>query len=283
MASTKKGSDYMIEDTMKKIKEREKRWKYKIAVLSGKGGVGKTTVAVNLATALAKRGYSVGLLDADVHGPDISKMLGIENKNIMIEEKEIIPYFVDFGGKIPAIKVMTFGSLVEEEQPIVWRGPLITKAIWQLLRDVRWGDLDFFIVDFPPGTGDEILTIIQSINIDAAIVVTTPQNVALFDTRKAATMMKESGIPYIGIVENMSYLICPHCGKKIDIFGEGGGKRLAEEVGADFLGEIPIDLKAREMADKGISAILHEGGILADAIEGIAGAIVEQMKRVKKP
>ena len=276
--------------TLQKIKERikakESQWKYKVAVLSGKGGVGKSTVAVNLVTALAKRGFRVGLIDADVHGPDVGKMMGLEKVDVLAERTddgrfEMIPPETDFGGKTAPIKVMTLGFMVGEDQPIIWRGPLVTKAIWQLLGDVRWGELDFFVVDFPPGTGDEILTVVQSINLDAAVIVTTPQEVALLDTGKAVNFMKKMNVPYIAVIENMSYLICPHCGNEIDVFGKGGGKKLAEKEGVEFLGEIPIDLKAREASDAGIPIVLYGDTPAAKAFEEIAEKLVNRLKEMK--
>ncbi|AEH24061.1 Mrp/NBP35 family ATP-binding protein [Pyrococcus yayanosii] len=274
-----------VDPLVQRIKEKEKKWKYKVAVLSGKGGVGKSTVAVNLAAALAKMGYFVGVLDADVHGPNIAKMLGVEKTEVLAEKVderfEMIPPTADFMGQVTPIKVMSMGMLVGEDQPIIWRGPLVTKAIKQLLGDVKWGELDFMIIDFPPGTGDEILTVIQNISLDAAIIVTTPQEVALLDTGKAVNMMKQMEVPYIAVIENMSYLICPHCGNKIDIFGEGGGERLAQKEGVEFLGKVPIDLKAREASDLGIPIVLYGDTPAAKAFMTIAEKLVEKLKGLK--
>jgi ATP-binding protein involved in chromosome partitioning len=243
-------------------------------------------MAVNLAVALAKRGYRVGLMDADIHGPDVAKMLGIEKVDVLAERTEdgrfeMIPPETDFGGKTAPIRVMTLGFMVGEDQPVIWRGPLVTKAIWQLLGDTKWGELDFFVVDFPPGTGDEILTVVQSINLDAAIIVTTPQEVALLDTGKAVNFMKKMEVPYVAVIENMSYLICPHCGNKIDLFGEGGGKKLAEKEGVDFLGKIPVDLKAREASDAGIPIVLYGDSPAAKAIEEITEKLVRILEERK--
>ncbi|BAA30046.1 Mrp/NBP35 family ATP-binding protein [Pyrococcus horikoshii] len=269
-----------------RIKEKEKKWKYKIAVLSGKGGVGKSTVAVNLTAALAKMGYFVGILDADIHGPNVAKMLGVDKEEVYAEKFddghfEMIPPTTDFMGQVTPIKVMSMGMMVPEDQPVIWRGPLVTKAIKQLLGDVKWGSLDFMIIDFPPGTGDEILTVVQSIKLDAAIIVTTPQEVALLDTGKAVNMMKKMEVPYVAVVENMSYLICPHCGNKIDIFGEGGGEKLAQKEGVDFLGKIPIDLKAREASDLGIPIVLYEDTPAAKAFMELAEKLVNKLKEIK--
>lgn len=276
-----------VDPLTQRIKEKEKQWKYKVAVLSGKGGVGKSTVAVNLATALAKEGYFVGILDADVHGPNVAKMLGVEKAEILAEKFEdghfeMIPPMNDFLGQTTPIKVMSMGLMVPEDQPIIWRGSLVTKAIKQLLGDVKWGSLDFMIVDFPPGTGDQILTVTQTIQLDAAIIVTTPQEVALLDTGKAVNMMKQMNVPYIAVIENMSYLICPHCGNKIDLFGEGGGEKLAKKEGVDFLGKVPIDLKAREASDNGIPIVLYEDTPAAKAFMEIAKKLVTKLEELKK-
>ncbi|NJE48228.1 Mrp/NBP35 family ATP-binding protein [Thermococcus sp. 9N3] len=276
-----------LQSIKEKIKAKESRWRYKVAVLSGKGGVGKSTVAVNLATALAKKGFRVGLLDADIHGPDVAKMMGLENVEVLAERLEdgrfeMLPPETDFNGRTAPIKVMTMGFLVGEDQPVIWRGPLVTKAIWQLLGDVKWGELDFFVVDFPPGTGDEILTVVQSIELDAAVIVTTPQEVALLDTGKAVNFMKKMNVPYIAVIENMSYLICPYCGNEIDVFGRGGGKKLAEKEGVDFLGEIPIDLKTREASDAGIPIVLYGDTPAAKAFEEITEELVGRLKEMKE-
>ncbi|MCD6372375.1 MAG: Mrp/NBP35 family ATP-binding protein [Thermococcus sp.] len=267
-----------------RINEKQEKWKYKIAVLSGKGGVGKSTVAVNLAAALAKKGYYVGILDADIHGPNVAKMLGVDRADVLAEKLEdgrfeMLPPMNDFLGQTTPIKVMSMGFLVPEDQPIIWRGALVTKAIKQLLGDVKWGELDFMIIDFPPGTGDEILTVTQTLKLDAAIIVTTPQEVALLDTGKAVNMMKKMEVPYIAVVENMSYLICPHCGNEIDIFGKGGGRKLAEKEGVDFLGEIPIDLKAREASDAGIPIVLYEDTVAAKAFMEIVDRLLEKLEK----
>ncbi|HHI00199.1 MAG TPA: ATP-binding protein [Thermococcus litoralis] len=276
-----------VDPLTQRIKEKEKEWKYKVAVLSGKGGVGKSTVAVNLAAALAKQGYFVGILDADVHGPNVAKMLGVEKAEVLAEKFEdghfeMIPPTNDFLDQTTPIKVMSMGLMVPEDQPIIWRGALVTKAIKQLLGDVKWGSLDFMIVDFPPGTGDQILTVTQTIQLDAAIIVTTPQEVALLDTGKAVNMMKQMNVPYIGVIENMSYLVCPHCGNKIDLFGEGGGEKLAKKEEVDFLGKVPIDLKAREASDSGVPIVLYEDTPAAKAFMEIAQKLITKLEELKK-
>ena len=276
-----------VDPLTQRIKEKEKEWKYKVAVLSGKGGVGKSTVAVNLAAALAKQGYFVGILDADVHGPNVAKMLGVEKAEVLAEKFEdghfeMIPPTNDFLDQTTPIKVMSMGLMVPEDQPIIWRGALVTKAIKQLLGDVKWGSLDFMIVDFPPGTGDQILTVTQTIQLDAAIIVTTPQEVALLDTGKAVNMMKQMNVPYIGVIENMSYLVCPHCANKIDLFGEGGGEKLAKKEEVDFLGKVPIDLKAREASDSGVPIVLYEDTPAAKAFMEIAQKLITKLEELKE-
>ncbi len=275
-----------VADRRRRIREKEKRWRHKIAVLSGKGGVGKTTVAVNMAIALARKGYRVGLLDADIHGPDVAKMLGIDSPKLSAEKmedhSELIPPEVDLGYKITPMKVITLGFLVEEDQPIIWRGPVIMKAIWQLLGDVKWGELDFFIVDFPPGTGDEILTVVQSMDVDASIIITTPQEVSLLDCGKAINFMKKMKIPYIAVTENMSYLICPHCGSRIDLFGRGGGRRLAKKEGVDFLGEIPFDLNARELCDRGRPVVLDKDSLAGKALLEVVNKLERRCLRISE-
>lgn len=271
-----------IEARRKRIKEKERMWGYKIAILSGKGGVGKSTVSVNLAVALAKEGYRVGLLDADVHGPDVAKMMGIKDPKVSAEKvgdhSELIPPETDFGHRTAPIKVLTLGFFVEDDQPIIWRGPVIMKALWQFLGDVKWGKLDFFIVDLPPGTGDEILTVAQSISLDAAVIVTTPQEVALLDCGKAVNFMKKMKVPYISVIENMSYLICPYCGNKIYLFSEGGGRKLAEKEGVDFLGSIPFDLRIREASDEGTPIVLYENTPAAKAFIEISEKLKRKLK-----
>ena len=223
-----------------------------IAVASGKGGVGKTTVAVNLALALAKKGYSVGIMDADVYGPNVPTMMGIEGAVPRVtQNNKIIP--VEVGG----IKVISVGFFVEKDQPVIWRGPLVSKLIEQFLRDVIWAPLDILIVDLPPGTGDVQLSLVQKVPVDGGVVVTTPQELALQDARKATKMFEEVGVPVIGIIENMSYLICPHCGKRIDLFPHAGAKKAAQDMGTKYLGEIPFEPRAAEGSDAGKPVVLY--------------------------
>lgn len=222
--------------------------KNKIMVMSGKGGVGKSTVAANLAAQLALKGFKVGLLDSDIHGPSIPKMFGIEDTRPEVDEKGIVPVPVTEN-----LKVMSIALLLEDkDSPIIWRGPAKMAAIKQFLEDVSWGKLDYLIVDLPPGTGDEPLSIAQLIEkIDGAVVVTTPQDMALVSVRKSITFAHMLKVPVIGIVENMSGIICPHCDEKIDIFGKGGVEKAAKDFNVSVLAVLPIDPKIAEIEDSG--------------------------------
>lgn len=215
-----------------------------IAVASGKGGVGKSTVAVNLAVALSSSGARVGILDADVYGPNIPLMMGVK-EGAKVEDELIIPP-VAYG-----VKVASLGFFYNEETPVIWRGPLVAGAVRQLLTQVKWGELDYLICDLPPGTGDSSLTLAQTVPLGGVVIVTTPQEAALNIAAKALAMFKRLDVPIVGIVENMSYFVCPHCGEKTPIFASGGGRRIAAERGVDFLGEIPIGLAIREQSDEG--------------------------------
>ncbi len=241
-----------VSDQMKMVKKLS-TIKHKIVVMSGKGGVGKTTVAVNLAFALSHRTKkNVGILDADIHGPNVPKMLGMDGVRPDVVENQIIPIYMPLGDDY-GIKVMSMAFLIDPDAPVIWRGPLVSGAIEQFVRDVDWGELEYLIIDMPPGTGDEALTIAQKIpGIDGSIIVTTPQEVALLDSRKAVNFSKQLKLPVIGIVENMSGLICPYCGKKIYIFKEGGGEKAAEELEVPFLGKVPLEPKIVEDGDAGI-------------------------------
>ncbi len=229
------------------IVDRMARIKHKIIIASGKGGVGKSTISVNLARALQMKGLRVGVLDADITGPDIPKLLGIEDQKLMQGSEGIEP--ADANGIKAASMALILSS---RETPVVWRGPMKMAAIKQFIQDVNWGDLDFLIVDLPPGTSDEPLSVLQLIpDLAGAIIVTTPQEVSLLDSRKAVNMVKAMKLPVLGIVENMSGLKCPHCQETINIFGSGGGERMAEEMDAPFLGAIPIDPQVCAWGDSG--------------------------------
>ncbi|MEZ5667114.1 MAG: iron-sulfur cluster carrier protein ApbC [Alphaproteobacteria bacterium] len=216
-----------------------------IAVASGKGGVGKSTVAVNLAVALARDGHRIGLLDADVYGPSMPRMLNINDRPDSPDGKRLTPI------KKYNINIMSIGFLVNESTPMIWRGPMVMSALEQMLRDVEWGPLDLLVVDMPPGTGDAQLTLAQRTPLSGAVIVSTPQDVALADARKGINMFKRTEVPILGIIENMSTYVCPNCGHEAHLFGHGGAKREAEALGVPFLGEIPLHLTIREKSDAG--------------------------------
>jgi len=240
-----------------KIKKSLSNIKHKLVVLSGKGGVGKSTVSANLALSLSEKGYTVGVLDGDMHGPSIPKILGVEDKRPEPSEAGINPVFV-----LPKLKVMSMGFLLQDrDSPVIWRGPLKMAAIKQFIGDVNWGNLDYLIIDLPPGTGDEPLSIAQLIpDSDGAIVVTTPQEVALLSVRKSINFVKKMNMPVIGIIENMSGFKCPHCSKDIDIFKTGGGQKASMDFKVPFLGGIPIDPEIVNMGDSGEPFIIKNAG-----------------------
>lgn len=216
-----------------------------VAVASGKGGVGKSTTAVNLALGLSAQGLKVGLLDADIYGPSAPRMLGVSGRPNSRDGKTLDPM------QAYGIKCMSMGFLVAEDTPMIWRGPMVMSALEQMLRDVDWGELDILIVDMPPGTGDAQLTMAQRVPLAGAVIVSTPQDIALLDARKGLNMFRKVDVPVLGIVENMSYYECPSCGHRAEIFGHGGARREAERLGVDFLGELPLDLKIRATSDDG--------------------------------
>jgi Mrp family chromosome partitioning ATPase len=230
------------------IAKRMKRVKRKIAVLSGKGGVGKSTIAVNLAAALAWRGHQVGVLDADIHGPDVPKMLGVEGARVVGSKAGLIPVTGPLN-----IKVISMQFLLQTtDTPVIWRGPLKMRVISEFFANVVWGNLDYLIIDLPPGTGDESLTIMQVLSdLDGVIIVTTPQAVALLDARKAAHMCKQMRVPILGVIENMSGFPCPDCGTVTNLFGKGGGRNAAKELDLFFLGELPFDPRVMTLSDEG--------------------------------
>jgi ATP-binding protein involved in chromosome partitioning len=222
-----------------------------LAISSGKGGVGKSTVSANLAAALAAAGYRVGLMDADVYGPNIPRMFGAEGKPEVIQGK-IQPL------EAHGVKLMSLGFIVERDAPAIWRGPIIMKIIGQFLKDVAWGELDYFLVDLPPGTGDAQLSLAQTVTIHAAVIVTTPQEMAVGDSLRGAKMFERVGIRVLGIVENMSYYVCPHCGERSEVFLAGGGGRLAAELGIPLLGQVPLQAGMPDLADRGKPIVVAE-------------------------
>src|SRR5215831_789061 len=242
--------------------------RFKIAVASGKGGVGKSTVAANLALALERLGHSVGLMDSDIYGPSQQMMMGIDEKPFVNPSNQIVP-IERFG-----VKVMSLGFLMDVDQPVIWRGPMVMKAVEQFLQDVAWGTLDFLVIDLPPGTGDAQLTLTQKIHLSGAIIVTTPQDVSLIDARKGLAMFQKVNVPLLGIVENMSYYVCPSCGNREETFKHGGGKRTAELLRVPFLGEIPLDPKVALGGDAGQPIVAGDpAGEVTKAYLSIAEAI----------
>jgi ATP-binding protein involved in chromosome partitioning len=243
-----------------------------VAVGSGKGGVGKSTVSVNLAVALARDGASVGLLDADITGPNIPLMLGLEGQPGKSLDNKIVPL------SRHGVKAISIQFFVPQGQPIIWRGPLVGGAITQFLRDVDWGDLDYLVVDLPPGTSDAQLTLAQAVPISGAVLVTTPQEVSLLDVEKALAMFRRMSVPVLGIVENMTALVCPHCGESIELFGRGGGERFSREHGLEYLGGVPLDITVRQGGDVGVPALAQrEPGPAARALTDLARTIAARM------
>jgi len=257
------------------LKDRMGKIKHKILVLSGKGGVGKSTVATNLAVALSKAGKTVGLLDVDFHGPSIPTLLKLEGKPVYQSEEGLIP--VEFPS---GIKVMSVGFLLrEQDEAVIWRGPMKIGFLKQLLKDVIWGELDYLVIDFPPGTGDEPLSIAQMIpECDGAVIVTTPQNLSLNDVKKSINFCRRIKIPVLGVIENMSGLVCPHCRQVINLFKHGGGEEMATKMDVPFLGRIPIDPSIVEASDLGEPYVVRHGDT-----EGAAafGRIVQQLIELK--
>ena len=244
-----------------------------IAVASGKGGVGKSTTALNLALGLRDLGLRVGVLDADIYGPSMPKLTGIREKPQLNDAKRMIP-IERFG-----LKVMSIGFLVEEETPMIWRGPMVMSAITQMLREVEWGTLDVMVVDMPPGTGDAQLTLAQQVPLQGAIIVSTPQDLALIDARRGLAMFTRVNVPVLGIVENMSYFQCPHCGTRSDIFGHGGARREAEKLGVAFLGEVPLHMDIRATSDAGTPLVESEPkSDHANAYRAIASGVRDRLK-----
>ncbi|MDI6809478.1 MAG: Mrp/NBP35 family ATP-binding protein [Candidatus Eisenbacteria bacterium] len=242
-----------------------------VAVASGKGGVGKSTVAVNIAVALAETGARVGLLDADIYGPTIPLLMGV-NKQPEVRDGKLIPVFHD------GIHLMSLGFLLSDSSPVIWRGPLVAGAVKQLLGDVRWGELDYLIVDLPPGTGDAQLTLAQSVPLTGVVIVMTPQDVALVIASKALAMFRKMNVPVLGVVENMSYFICPECGKRSDIFNHGGGMEVSKKLGVSFLGEVPLESSICVDGDEGTPTVSsHPNSPQAEAFKNIACATAAQI------
>jgi ATP-binding protein involved in chromosome partitioning len=244
-----------------------------VAVASGKGGVGKSTTAVNLALGLLANGLNVGILDADIYGPSMPRLLGISGKPETVNGRTLKPM------RNHGLKVMSMGFLVGEDTPMIWRGPMVVSALTQMLREVEWGELDVLVVDMPPGTGDAQLTMAQQVPLAGAVIVSTPQDLALIDARKGLNMFRKVDVPVLGIVENMSYFIAPDTGKRYDIFGHGGAKREAERVGVTFLGEVPLEMKIRQTSDEGAPVVASEpDGPHARIYRDIAAKVWERLQ-----
>ena len=249
-----------------------------IAVASGKGGVGKSTTAVNLALGLRDLGLKVGILDADIYGPSMPKLLAIRERPQTIGGTRLKPI------SRHGMAVMSIGFLIEEETPMIWRGPMVMSALTQMLREVEWGTLDVMVVDMPPGTGDAQLTMAQQVPLKGAVIVSTPQDLALIDARRGIAMFRRVNVPVLGIVENMSYFLCPHCGERSDIFGHGGARREAERLGVPFLGEVPLDMDIREKSDAGLPVVATApDGAHAKTYRDIAARVRDGLGGASRP
>ena len=268
----------MISESDVNRQEKLSRIKHTIIVLSGKGGVGKSTVSVNLAASLAGRDLKVGIMDVDIHGPNIPKMLGIEDEQIIAENERLIPVTAPNN-----VKVMSMAFLLPDKNiPIAWRGPVKMGALRQFTEDVEWGNLDYLVIDMPPGTGDEALSIIQLFpKADGFIIVTTPQDVALLDSRKSLVFAAQAGMPIIGVVENMSGFICPHCNEKVEIFGSGGGKNMAADMEVQFLGSIPLEPGVVKSGDSGTPIVI--GDPKSKVSEAFAEIVEKVVRTVEHP
>lgn len=249
-----------------------------IAVASGKGGVGKSTTAVNLAIALAQENVRAGILDADIYGPSQPTMLGVKEHPNIRDKKTMLPLMAH------GVQSMSIGYLINENAPMVWRGPMVSMALQQLLNDTHWDNLDFLIIDLPPGTGDIQLTLAQKIPVDGAIIVTTPQDLALLDAIRASEMFQKVNVPILGVIENMSYHVCSHCQHEEHIFGEGGGQHLSEKYGIELLGALPLDIKIREETDNGTPTVVaNPNGKNAMIYREIAKKIIDKLSLQKTP
>lgn len=258
-----------IQDTLRNIK-------HVIIVMSGKGGVGKSTVSSNLAMSLSMKGFKTGVMDIDITGPNIPKMFAVEDRQLMVENEKLIPVAIP-----PSLKLMSMAFLLQsKDTPVLWRGPVKMGAIKQFIEDVNWGDLDYLVIDMPPGTGDEALSIVQLIpKADGMVIVTTPQDVALLDSRKSLVFGAETNIPIIGIIENMSGFVCPHCGEVTDIFKTGGGEATAKEMNIQFLGKVPIEPAVVESGDSGMPIVLKDPkSASAKAFEEIVDKIIKTVE-----
>lgn len=236
-----------------------------LAVASGKGGVGKSTISANIAVALQRAGARVGLLDADIYGPSVPTLFNLKGHKLLGENGRILPADAD------GIKIVSIGFMVEEDSPVIWRGPLLMKALEQFLHGTKWGELDYLIIDLPPGTGDVQLSLVQMTPVAGAVVVTTPQDLALIDVKKAVRMFEKVGVPILGVIENMSYYLCPHCDGRSEIFGHGGAEETCRKMGLRFLGEVPLQAELREASDAGVPLVArHPDSPAARAIERAA-------------
>jgi ATP-binding protein involved in chromosome partitioning len=276
MAEEEKIEVKTVQEKDMKLIKNLMRIKHKIIVTSGKGGVGKSTVSANIALALTMRWYEVGLLDADIHGPNIPKMFHIEDEVLHVDEDGILPIIVP-----PSLKIMSMAFLVRDsDNPVIWRGPMKIGALRQFIADVRWGNLDYLIVDLPPGTGDEPLTVAQLMpDADGMVVVTTPQEVALLNSRKSVGFARQLKMPVLGIIENMSGFVCPNCRKEVDLFKKGGGEQAAKELDVPFLGSIPVDPKVVISGDEGMPVVLMDSDSpAAQAFNQIVDRLVEKAR-----
>ena len=278
-SAKEKKPDETLEQFMERqaLQERLCKIKHKVLVLSGKGGVGKSTVSVNLAVALAERGKKVGLLDIDIHGPNVPKMLGVEGERLGGEPDKLMPFHYSDN-----LLLMSIGFLLQDQDSaVIWRGPLKWNIIKQFIKDVEWGELDYLIVDAPPGTGDEPLSICQLIeDADGAVIVTTPQEVSVLDVRKCINFCGQTRTPVLGVVENMSGFVCPHCGESTDLFKKGGGEKMAAELGVPYLGSIPIEPAVVEGGDSGAPIVkASPDSLVAKAFEGMADQLIKQVEK----
>ncbi|WP_400210190.1 Mrp/NBP35 family ATP-binding protein [Methanomethylophilus alvi] len=278
MAAPVLSAEQIEEET--RLREALANIKHVIIVLSGKGGVGKSTVSSNLAEALSMSGFQVGIMDLDITGPNIPKMFHVEDEKLLVEDDKLIPVQVP-----PSLKLMSMAFLLpSKDDAVMWRGPVKMGAVRQFIEDVNWGSLDYLVIDMPPGTGDEALSIVQLIpRADGAVIVTTPQDVALLDSRKSVTFAAQTGIPVIGIVENMSGFVCPHCGETIDIFKSGGGEATAKEIGVQFLGKVPLEPGVVASGDNGMPIVVaNPESASAKAFQKIAEKVIKTIENEQK-